>query len=126
MATIRCIAALGLAAPVLFLSVSHPAPAADPEVSKEVIAVQLRKQGFECKNPESAERDTEDSKPDENAWLLTCEGVRYKVKLIPKMAAKVEKLPEEEESENKEGASPSPNGALPGPIPELELDPRKR
>lgn len=99
MATIRCTAILGLAAPALLVTAPDTASAADPEVSKEIIAVQLRKQGFECKNPESAKRDTEDSKPDENAWFLTCEGARYKVKLIPKMAAKVEKLPEEEPEE---------------------------
>lgn len=80
-----------------------PARAADPEVSKEIIAVQLRKQGFECKNPESAEREKSDSKPDDTVWLLTCEGARYKVQLIPKMAAKVEKLPDETPPDDKAG-----------------------
>ena len=92
MTTIRSTAALGLAASALLLSSPDTASAADPAVSKEVIAVQLRKQGFECKNPESAEREKSDSKPDEAVWLLTCEGARYKVQLIPKMAAKVERV----------------------------------
>ncbi|WP_072393857.1 hypothetical protein [Hyphomicrobium sp. CS1GBMeth3] len=77
---------------------------ANKEVPKDIIAVQIRKQGFECKNPESAKRDNPDSKPDEAAWILKCEGVTYRVQLIPKMAAKVEKLSDEE----KPGETPQP------------------
>ncbi|AHB48441.1 hypothetical protein W911_08605 [Hyphomicrobium nitrativorans NL23] len=95
MTAIRSTAALGLLASALLFSSPDSALAADPAVSKDVIAVQLRKQGFECKNPESAEREKHDSKPDEAVWLLTCEGARYKVQLIPKMAAKVERIAEE-------------------------------
>ncbi|MCC7252542.1 MAG: hypothetical protein IT540_11770 [Hyphomicrobium sp.] len=81
------------------LPASAPARAAGAnEVSKDIIAVQLRKQGFECKNPLSAERDPAASKPDDAAWILKCEGVSYKVQLVPKMAAKVERLPDDEPS----------------------------
>ena len=111
MTAIRTSAALGLLAPAMLASVPVAAPAADPAVSKEVIAVQLRKQGFECKNPESAERDKSESKPDETVWLLTCEGARYKVQLIPKMAAKVERLPEEKPAA--EPAQTAPESATP-------------
>jgi hypothetical protein len=70
-----------------------PSLAADPkEVSKDIIAVQLRKQGFECKNPQSATRDAEASKPDGEVWTLQCEGVTYRVELVPKQAARVERL----------------------------------
>lgn len=79
-------------------------PMADPvgaagagEVSKDIIAVQIRKQGFTCKNPQSAERDPAASKPDEAAWILKCEDASYKVQLVPKQAAKVERLPEDAE-----------------------------
>ena len=106
MTAIRYTAALGLTASAFIAGVPDAARAADPEVSKEVIAVQLRKQGFECRNPESAERDTEASKPDETVWLLTCEDARYKVQLIPKMAAKVERLPDEEPAAETERPSP--------------------
>lgn len=85
-------------AAVLGLPGTEPVRAAGTEVSKDIIAVQIRKQGFECKNPLSAERDPAASKPDEAAWILKCEGVAYKVQLIPKQAAKVERLPDEQES----------------------------
>jgi hypothetical protein len=68
------------------------------EVPKEIIAVQIRKQGFECKTPLSAERDPEASKPDDAAWILRCDGVSYKVRLVPNMAAKVERLPDDRQS----------------------------
>lgn len=84
-----------------------PAQAAGAqELSKDIIAVQIRKQGYECKNPESAERDTKASKPDEAAWILKCEGVTYKVQLVPKQAAKVERLPEEAQDTKQEAAPP--------------------
>lgn len=111
MTAIRTSAALGLAASAMLVSLPDAGHTADPEISKEIIAVQLRKQGFECKNPESAEREKADSKPDETVWLLTCEGARYKVQLIPKMAAKVERLPDEEPAAEPE--PPTPEGAAP-------------
>ena len=95
MTALRTTAALGLAASAMLISPPDTAAQTNPEASKEVIAVQLRKQGFECKNPESAEREKSESKPDEAVWLLTCEGARYRVQLIPKMAAKVERLDDE-------------------------------
>jgi hypothetical protein len=79
------------------------------EVSKEIIAVQIRKQGFECKNPLTAERDPAASKPDEAAWILKCEGVAYKVQLVPKQAAKVERLPDEpQDTQPKDAPPPQP------------------
>lgn len=85
---------LGMAA-VVGLPDAAAVRAAGTEVSKDIIAVQIRKQGFECRNPLSAERDPAASKPDEAAWILKCEGVAYKVQLVPKQAAKVERLPDE-------------------------------
>lgn len=70
------------------------APATAAEVPKDVIAVQLRKQGYECKNPKSAERDGT-AKADDSVWILACDGARYRVTLVPKMAAKVERLSDE-------------------------------
>lgn len=79
------------------VSLTLPAPvgvfAADPrEVSKDIIAVQIRKQGYECKNPQSAERDKTTGNPDDPTWTLTCEGAAYRVHLIPNQAAKVERV----------------------------------
>jgi hypothetical protein len=84
-------------------AVATPWPAAAEkkplEVSKNIIAVQIRKQGYECKNPQSAERDAAASQPDDAAWILNCEGVSYRVKLIPNMAATVERLPDKSQPE---------------------------
>ena len=88
---------LGVAAALMLPPVISLTHAANNEISKEIIAVQIRKQGFECKNPESAKRDNPDSKPDEAAWILKCEGVTYRVQLVPKMAAKVERLDDQQQ-----------------------------
>jgi hypothetical protein len=59
------------------------------ETPKEIIADQIRRQGFSCDNPVSAKRDLERSKPDEAVWILKCEKTTYRVRLIPDMAADV-------------------------------------
>jgi hypothetical protein len=66
-----------------------PEAAEAQETSKEVIADQIRSQGFTCDKPESAKRDPERSKPDEAVWILKCEKKTYRVRLIPDMAADV-------------------------------------
>lgn len=77
------------------------------EVPKEIIAVQLRKQGYPCVKPKSAERDeAAKNKFDDAVWILTCEGVRYRVTLIPNMAAKVERLSENTPPAEKKSAAP--------------------
>lgn len=70
---------------------SPPLRAAGAEVPKEIVAVQVRKQGFECKNPESAKRSA-DPRTDDPVWILVCEGVTYRVQLVPKQAAKIERI----------------------------------
>ena len=59
-------------------------------MSKEILAVQIRKQGFVCSNPKSAAQDKERSKPNEAVWILACDNARYLVRLVPKMASKVQ------------------------------------
>ncbi len=72
---------------------SSVATAADePEMPSEIIAAQIRRQGFTCEDPTKAKADPELSKPDEAVWLLQCKSERYRVRLIPDMDAKVERL----------------------------------
>ena len=47
---------------------------------------------YACDQPQSATRDPQASKPDEEVWLLRCEGASYRVRLIPDMAARVERI----------------------------------
>ncbi len=67
------------------------APASE-EVPTDIIAAQIRRQGFDCDHPQTATRDASQSKPDEVAWLLTCESSSYRVTLIPHEAAKVQQV----------------------------------
>jgi hypothetical protein len=66
--------------------------ASNEEVPAEIIAVQIRKQGYECVNPKSAKRDEKASSPDLPVWILTCENASYRVRLVGNMADHVEKL----------------------------------
>ena len=86
------------AAASLFLACSTIALAADAqEDATNIVADQIRAQGYKCDSPQSAKPDPQASKPDEAVWILDCESGSYRVRLIPDMAAKVEKI---EKSEN--------------------------
>jgi hypothetical protein len=56
------------------------------------IAAQVRRQGHPCEGPESALKLTRQSWPDEPAWILTCANATYRVRLIPDMAAHIERI----------------------------------
>ncbi|HEX9881922.1 MAG TPA: hypothetical protein VGA65_05390 [Hyphomicrobium sp.] len=65
---------------------------AQNESAANVIAVQIRKQGFACEKAQSAEKDAKADRPDSPVWILDCGNASYRVRLVPNMAAKVEKL----------------------------------
>lgn len=70
---------------------SAPA-AAETEKPAEIIAAHIRTQGYPCDKPLSAQRNRKASKPNEAAWTLRCSNAVYNVRLIPDMAAHVEKV----------------------------------
>ncbi len=65
---------------------------AQPETDAEIIATQIRKQGYTCGKAEDAERDVKASKPDVPVWILTCDNARYRVHVLGNLADKVERL----------------------------------
>ena len=78
---------------LLTLSLSSQlAIAEDVESPKDDIAAQIRAQGYACDQPQSATRDAQASKPNEEVWILRCEGASYRVRLIPDIAARVERI----------------------------------
>ena len=62
------------------------------EMPAEVIAAQIRRQGYRCDGSLNAERDAERSKPHEAVWVLKCENATYRIRIVPNMAAQVEQL----------------------------------
>jgi hypothetical protein len=68
------------------------AAAEDSETAQDIIATQIRSQGYHCNHPKTVVRDADASKPDEYAWRLQCAQRSYLVKLIPHRAAKVERV----------------------------------
>lgn len=60
------------------------------EQTKDVLAAQIRKQGFACNNPLTAER--ENAAVGKIVWILKCEGATYRVQPVPNRAATVERL----------------------------------
>ena len=63
-----------------------------------IVADQIRAQGYKCDSPQSAKRDAQASKPDEAVWILQCESGSYRVRLVPDMAATVEKIDKSQDS----------------------------
>jgi len=62
------------------------------ETPQDVLAAQIRIQGFACDKPLSAVRDAKRSKPDHGVWVLKCNNATYRISRAPDMAAKVERL----------------------------------
>jgi hypothetical protein len=62
------------------------------ETLQDMLAAQIRMQGFVCDKPASAVRDAERSKPDHAVWVLECGNATYRISRVPDMAAKVEQL----------------------------------
>lgn len=68
------------------------AAAAAQETPKDIIAAHIRNQGYACDAPQSAKRDRRASVPLEPVWLLKCANASYRVRLVPDMAAVVERI----------------------------------
>jgi hypothetical protein len=58
----------------------------------EDIAAQVRTQGHRCEGDPSALKLTKQSWPDEPLWILTCTNATYRVRLVPDMAAQIERV----------------------------------
>jgi hypothetical protein len=67
--------------------------AAEPDtVAAEIVAAQIRAQGYACTRPVAAVRDQAASQPNATVWVLSCGNARYRVRLVPDMAAQVTQL----------------------------------
>ncbi len=62
------------------------------EPPMDLLASQIRDQGFACNKAENAKLEEGQSKPNETVWILKCENDSYRMTVVPNMAAKVEKL----------------------------------
>jgi hypothetical protein len=86
-----------LAASLLTASRSHTdlmisiAQAAE-EMPKDMLAAQIRTQGFACDKALRATRDAKRSRPDHDVWVLKCSNATYRVSRAPDLAAKVQPL----------------------------------
>ena len=76
------------------------AMAASEEMPAEVIAAQIRRQGYDCGKANKATRDSEDSKADEPVWILECDNAKYKVRLVPDQAADVTRIDDAKKDES--------------------------
>jgi hypothetical protein len=68
------------------------------ENAAKIIAVHIRNQGYFCWEASRAEKDRERSLPDKAVWVLNCQNATYRVRLIPKTAAYVERLDDNDAS----------------------------
>jgi len=65
---------------------------AQMEPTKDLLAAQIRDQGYRCNQPLSATRDLKRSRADEAVWVLRCDNASYRLRLTPDMAARVRRL----------------------------------
>ena len=65
---------------------------AQGERPQDVLAAQIRTQGFACDKALGAKRDAKRSKPDHEVWVLRCGNATYRVSRFPDMAANVVRI----------------------------------
>ena len=65
---------------------------AKAETAKNMLAAQIRTQGFACNKPLRATRDTKLSRPNYAVWVLKCTNAIYRIGRYPNLAAKVEEI----------------------------------
>ena len=85
------------------------------EGPKDIIAAQIRSQGYACNFPRSAERDVAASAANQAVWMLRCQNASYRVTLIPNLAARVEKVGDEVRQEVHKATTPEDRNASPPP-----------
>ena len=62
----------------------------DDNAAADLVATQVREQGYTCEEPTSASQDP-DSEGDA-VWTLRCANASYRVRLVPDMAAQIEQI----------------------------------
>src|SRR5262245_53155503 len=65
---------------------------AQQERPTEIIAAQIRTQGFRCDDPTFAEHERRFSKSNEQIWVLHCANATYRIRLVPDMAAHMQRI----------------------------------
>ena len=86
---------------LILLAAVGDCPAAAEDGPKDIIAAQIRAQGYQCDSPKSAVQDMQASKPHEAVWILQCEKASYRVRLDPDVAAKVEPIDKSDGAANR-------------------------
>jgi hypothetical protein len=80
--------------------VTMPVPSqAQPESPTEIIASQLRRQGFPCTSPKPAMQDRKHSMPNATVWRVQCDEGAYRITLVPNLAARVERTQDRQDEE---------------------------
>jgi hypothetical protein len=82
---------VGFALGVLLVG-SLSGSAAMAETVPNMLAAQIRTQGFLCDQALRAKKDTRRSRPDHDVWVLTCSNAIFRISRAPDLAAKVEVL----------------------------------
>jgi len=82
---------IGFALGVLLVS-GLTGSAAVAETVQNILAAQIRTQGYPCDQALRATKDARRSKPDHDVWILRCSNATFRVSRAPDMAAKVEVL----------------------------------
>jgi len=62
------------------------------EAPRDLLAAQIRDQGYRCNKAISAKKNVKRSRADEAVWVLRCDTGTYRLRLVPDMAARVQRL----------------------------------
>ena len=81
-----------VATPASLLGNFGPAAAQEEAGAANSLAIEIRRQGHPCEGVPRAERDAQQSRPDEPVWIVKCTNATYRIRLIPHQAGRIEAL----------------------------------
>lgn len=62
----------------------------DEKQAADLVATQVRDQGYACDDPVTAK--AEQGEDGDNVWRLDCQNASYRVRLVPDIAASIERI----------------------------------
>jgi hypothetical protein len=97
---INCLKSRIFLAAVVIATEQFAGPAlAQQETPTDIVAAQLRRQGFPCTAPKPAVQDRKHSIANAAVWRLQCDEGAYRITLVPNLAARIERIQDRQDEE---------------------------
>jgi len=86
---LKAVPLMRFGAAILVCGLAAHSPQSRAQTPQDMLAAQIRLQGYACDKTVGAKRDAKLSRPDYEVWVLKCSNAVYRVSRYPDMSAQV-------------------------------------